>query len=106
MPRSDAAARTRSGHRARSPDLSRHPVRILALLDGRFREAHGELRAHRSRSITLTAPRSAPILSSSNDGGELEIGARSFHRSDRIRRDVLAQAEAIITSPNGTLSQV
>lgn len=56
------------------------------------------------RGITLTAPRTALILSGSSDGGELAIGARAFHRTDRIRRDVLALVDGILEdSPVATL---
>lgn len=56
------------------------------------------------RGITLTAPRTALILSSSSDGGELGIGARAFHRTDRIRRDVLALVDGILDdTPIATL---
>jgi len=48
------------------------------------------------RGVTLFAPRTALILSASSDGGELGIGARAFHRTDRIRRDVLALVDAIL----------
>jgi hypothetical protein len=43
------------------------------------------------RGITMTAPHTAMIWSRS----ELAIGSRAFHRTDRIRRHILALADAV-----------
>ena len=52
------------------------------------------------RGVTLTVPRTALIVS----GGELAVGARALHRTDRIRRDVLAVVEAMLDgTPVGQL---
>lgn len=44
------------------------------------------------RGITMTAPRTALMVSSN----ELAVGARELHRTDRVRRSVLAFADAIL----------
>jgi Condensation domain len=51
------------------------------------------------RGVTLTAPRTALIVSGTN---ELAVGARAFHRTDRIRREVLAIVDQIVELPSGT----
>ena len=43
------------------------------------------------RGITMTAPHTAMIWSRS----ELAVGSRAFHRTDRIRRHILALADAV-----------
>ncbi len=55
------------------------------------------------RGITMTAPHTALIVTAS----ELAIGARAFHRTDRIRREVLALVDAMLAmSPGAPISQL
>ena len=51
------------------------------------------------RGVTMTAPRTALIVSPD----ELAVGSRTFHRTDRIRRQILAIVEAILEAPAGAL---
>jgi hypothetical protein len=44
------------------------------------------------RGVTMMAPRTVLIVSDV----ELAVGARVFHRTDRVRRDVLAIVDAML----------
>jgi hypothetical protein len=54
-----------------------------------------ELLATSGRGLSMYAPETALVVSD----GELAAGSRRFHRTDRIRRDVLGLVEAIISGP-------
>lgn len=55
------------------------------------------------RGLTMTAPHTAMIVTAS----ELAIGANAFHRTDRIRRDVLALVDALLASaPDAPLADL
>jgi hypothetical protein len=47
------------------------------------------------RGITMTAPHTALIVTAS----EVAVGANAFHRTDRVRRDVLALVDALLAMP-------
>ena len=55
------------------------------------------------RGVTMTAPHTALVITQT----ELAIGAHAFHRTDRIRREVLALVEALLaTPPDAPLAQL
>jgi hypothetical protein len=64
-----------------------------------------ELQIRGGRGITLTAPTTALIVSGAG-AGELAVGARAFHRTDRIRREVLALVDAILDAPGAPVGHL
>jgi non-ribosomal peptide synthetase component F len=65
--------------------------------------APDELQIRGGRGMTLTAPTTALIVSGA---GELAVGARAFHRTDRIRREVLTLVDAILDAPNASVEHL
>ncbi|MEO8844844.1 MAG: AMP-binding protein [Kofleriaceae bacterium] len=64
-----------------------------------------DLQIRGGRGITLTAPTTALIVSGAG-AGELAVGARAFHRTDRIRREVLTLVDAILDTPDAPVEHV
>lgn|GEM_PF-811235 len=54
------------------------------------------------RGMTMASPHTALVISRS----ELAIGANQFHRTDRIRRDVLAIVDRVLADPARSIASV
>jgi len=68
----------------------------------RFAPATAALAVESGRGMTMASPHTALVISRS----ELAIGANQFHRTDRIRRDVLALVDRMLAGPADAVASV
>ena len=68
----------------------------------RFAPAASAMAVESGRGMTMASPHTALVISRS----ELAIGANQFHRTDRIRRDVLAIVDRLLADPAATVARV
>ncbi len=68
----------------------------------RFAPATAALAVESGRGMTMASPHTALVISRS----ELAIGANQFHRTDRIRRDVLALVDRLLADPADSIASV
>ncbi|CAN5199686.1 hypothetical protein BH11MYX1_BH11MYX1_24220 [soil metagenome] len=68
----------------------------------RFAPATTAMVVESGRGMTMASPHTALVIS----GSELAIGANQFHRTDRIRRDVLAIVDRLLADPTASIASV